>query len=91
MLNKINFVKLGVQFAHFGLKLQGRLPTRARYNGLKDNNFTISYTSGGDSKENFLKITKGRSVYYFPEYERKNEIRKNTYILDINNRKYSMK
>ena len=83
----INFVKLGVNIALFGLKIQGRVPTRYRDNKEKDNNYTISYTNGGDSKENFLKITRGTKAYYFPEYERKNEVRKNTYTLDVYNQK----
>jgi len=75
---KINFVKLGVNLALFGLKIQGRVPTRYRDNERKNNDYTISYTEGGESGENFLKITKGTKVYYFPEYERKKELRKNT-------------
>ena len=84
---KINFVKLGVNLALFGLKIQGRVPTRYRDNERKNNDYTISYTEGGESGENFLKITKGTKAYYFPEYERKKEIRKNTYTLDILNQK----
>ena len=84
---KINFVKLGVNLALFGLKIQGRVPTRYRDNEKKNNNYTISYTEGGESGENFLKITKGTKVYYFPEYERKKELRKNTYTLDIENQR----
>ena len=42
----INFVKLGVNIALFGLKIQGRVPTRYRDNKEKDNNYTISYTNG---------------------------------------------
>ena len=83
----INFVKLGVNVALFGLKIQGRVPTRYRDNKEKDNSYTISYTNGGDSKENFLKITRGTKAYYFPEYERKHEVRKNTYTLDVYNQK----
>ena len=48
---KINFVKLGVNLALFGLKIQGRVPTRYRDN------------------------------------ERKKELRKNTYTLDIENQR----
>ena len=84
---KINFVKLGVNLALFGLKIQGRIPTRYRDNERKNNDYTISYTEGGESGENFLKITKGTKVYYFPEYERKKELRKNTYTLDIENQR----
>tara|TARA_R100000781_G_scaffold92066_1_gene56985 strand:- start:966 stop:1226 length:261 start_codon:yes stop_codon:yes gene_type:complete len=84
---KINFVKLGVNLALFGLKIQGRVPTRYRDNERKNNDYTISYTEGGASGENFLKITKGTKVYYFPEYERKKELRKNTYTLDIGNQR----
>lgn len=84
---KINFVKLGVNLALFGLKIQGRVPTRYRDNERKNNDYTISYTKGGESGENFLKITKGTKVYYFPEYERKKELRKNTYTLDIENQR----
>jgi len=84
---KINFVKLGVNLALFGLKIQGRVPTRYRDNERKNNDYTISYTEGGESRENFLKITKGTKVYYFPEYERKKELRKNTYTLDIENQR----
>jgi|TARA_R110002110_G_C13221264_1_gene697384 hypothetical protein len=84
---KINFVKLGVNLALFGLKIQGRVPTRYRDNERKNNDYTISYTEGGESGENFLKITKGTKVYYFPEYERKKELRKNTYTLDIENQR----
>ena len=84
---KINFVKLGVNLALFGLKIQGRVPTRYRDNERKNNDYTISYTEGGESGENFLKITKGTKAYYFPEYERKKELRKNTYTLDIENQR----
>ena len=84
---KINFVKLGVNLALFGLKIQGRVPTRYRDNERKNNDYTISYTKGGESGENFLKITKGTKVYYFPEYERKKELRKNTYTLDVSNQR----
>jgi len=84
---KINFVKLGINLALFGLKIQGRVPTRYRDNERKNNDYTISYTEGGESGENFLKITKGTKVYYFPEYERKKELRKNTYTLDIENQR----
>jgi len=84
---KINFVKLGVNLALFGLKIQGRVPTRYRDNERKNNDYTISYTEGGESGENFLKITKGTKVYYFPEYERKKELRKNTYTLDVSNQR----
>tara|TARA_R110000764_G_scaffold24721_1_gene59580 strand:+ start:201 stop:461 length:261 start_codon:yes stop_codon:yes gene_type:complete len=84
---KIDFVKLGVNIALLGLKLQGKVPTRYRDNQKKDNDYTISYTKGGVSGENFLKITRGTKGYYFPEYERKKEIRKNTYTLDILNQK----
>jgi|TARA_R100001086_G_C11676242_1_gene214355 hypothetical protein len=87
MFKNINFTKLGINLALFGLKLQGKVPTRYRKNGMKDNKYTISYTTGGESEENFLKITKGTKVYYFPEYERKKEIRKNTYTLNISNQK----
>ena len=34
---KINFVKLGVNLALFGLKIQGRVPTRYRDNEKKNN------------------------------------------------------
>jgi len=84
---KINFVKLGINLALFGLKIQGKVPTRYRDNERKNNDYTISYTEGGESGENFLKITKGTKVYYFPEYERKKELRKNTYTLDIENQR----
>jgi len=84
---KINFVKLGVNLALFGLKIQGRVPTRYRDNERKNNDYTISYTEGGESGENFLKITRGTEVFYFPEYERKKEIRKNTYSLNVANEK----
>ena len=84
---KINFVKLGINLALFGLKIQGRVPTRYRDNERKNYDYTISYTEGGESGENFLKITKGTKVYYFPEYERKKELRKNTYTLDIENQR----
>ena len=87
MFNNINFIKLGVNLALFGLKLQGKVPTRHRDNKSKDNKYTISYTSGGESGENFLRITKGTKAFYYPEYERKNEIRKNTYTLNVYNNK----
>ena len=87
MFKNINFSKLGINLALFGMKLQGKVPTRYRDNERKNNDYTISYTSGGESGENFLKITKGTEAFYFPEYERKNEIRKNTYILDIDNQR----
>ena len=87
MFKNINFSKLGINLALFGMKLQGKIPTRYRDNEKKDNDYTISYTKGGESGENFLKITKGTEAFYFPEYERKNEIRKNTYILDIDNQR----
>ena len=87
MFKNINFPKLGINLALFGMKLQGKVPTRNWTNKSKDNKYTISYTSGGDSGENFLKITKGTEAFYFPEYERKKEIRKNTYTLDILNQK----
>jgi hypothetical protein len=84
---KINFVKLGVNLALFGLKIQGKVPTRYRDNERKNNNYTISYTEGGESGEKFLKITRGTKAYYFPEYERKKEVRKNTYTLDVSNQR----
>ena len=43
---KINFVKLCVNLALFGLKIQGRVPTRYRDNERKNNDYTISYTKG---------------------------------------------
>ena len=67
---RINFIKLGVNLALLGLKLQGKVPTRYRDNEKKDNDYTISYTKGGESGENFLKITKGTKAYYFPEKKR---------------------
>ena len=57
MFNKINFTKLGINITLLGLKLQGKIPTRRRDNKTKDNKYTISYTSGGESLENFLKIS----------------------------------
>jgi len=87
MFNNINFIKLGVNLALFGLKLQGKVPTRHRNNKRQDNKYTISYTKGGESGENFLRITKGTKAFYYPEYERKNEIRKNTYTLDVHNQR----
>ena len=87
MFNKVNFIKLGINITLLGLRLQGKIPTRHRDNKTKDNKYTISYTAGGESLENFLKITRGTEVFYFPEYERKKEIRKNTYSLNVANEK----
>ena len=37
---KINFVKLGINLALFGLKIQGKVPTRYRDNERKNNDYT---------------------------------------------------
>ena len=52
---KINFVKLGVNLALLGLKLQGKVPTRYRDNEKKDNDYTISYTKVEKVEKTFLK------------------------------------
>jgi hypothetical protein len=84
------FNRIKTELTHFKFKLLGKTPTRYRINKDTDNGFTVSETSGGISGENFIRITKGRKNFYYPNYLRNGVIRKNTYILDIDNRKVSI-
>jgi len=84
------FNRIKTELTHFKFKLLGKTPTRYRINKDIDNGYTVSKTSGGISGENFIRITKGRKNFYYPNYLRNGVIRKNTYILDIDNRKVSI-
>ena len=78
--------KIKVNYWHFiDFTLQGKKPTRIRVNKLQDNGYFIDLTSGGYCNEGFIRISKGKKNWYYPNYARKANIRVNNYTLDINN------
>ena len=84
------FNRIKTELVHLKFKLLGKTPTRYRINKDIDNGYTVSKTTGGISGENFIRITKGKKNFYYPNYLRKGTIRKNNYVLDIHNRKVSI-
>tara|TARA_A100001515_G_scaffold105024_1_gene85745 strand:- start:1578 stop:1835 length:258 start_codon:yes stop_codon:yes gene_type:complete len=84
------FNRIKTELIHLKFKLLGKTPTRYRINKDIDNGYTVSKTTGGISGENFIRITKGKKNFYYPNYLRKGTIRKNNYVLDIHNRKVSI-
>jgi hypothetical protein len=84
------FNRIKTELIHLKFKLLGKTPTRYRINKDIDNGYTVSKTTGGISGENFIRITKGKKNFYYPNYLRNGTIRKNNYVLDIHNRKVSI-
>ena len=81
-----NFIK--VYLIHFfKFQLRGIKPTRYRINEIRNNGYSIDLTTGGTSNEGFVRITKGVKNWYYPNYTRKNSVRVNGYILNVDNNK----
>ena len=83
MLNKIK-----VYLIHFfKFHLRGIKPTRYRENEIINNGYFIDLTSGGKSNEGFVRVSKGFKNWYYPNYTRKNGVRVNDYVLNVDNNK----
>ena len=81
-----NFIK--VYYYHFvDFQLKGIKPTRYRENLKKNNGYSIDITSGGKSNEGFVRVSKGFKNWYYPNYTRKNGVRVNDYVLNVDNNK----
>ena len=81
-----NFIK--VYYYHFvDFQLKGIKPTRYRENEIVNNGYFIDLTSGGKSNEGFIRVSKGLKNWYYPNYTRKNSVRINDYILNVDNNK----
>ena len=81
-----NFIK--VYYYHFvHLQLRGIKPTRYRENEIVNNGYFIDLTSGGKSNEGFVRVSKGFKNWYYPNYTRKNGVRVNDYVLNVDNNK----
>ena len=86
----LNFIKTTI--VNIILKIQGlilhykygidkeTLPTRTRLNDNKSLGYTISITGGGKSGEGFVRVTRGKRVSYFPNYNRNGAKRANKYV-----------
>ena len=74
----LNFIKTIIAIITF--KLKGQKPTRFRINGTKSLGYTVTTTSGGKSKEGFVRITRGKNISYFPNYNRNGAKRANKYV-----------
>ena len=74
----LNFIKTIIAIITF--KLKGQKPTRFRVNGTKSLGYTVTNTSGGKSDEGFTRVTMGKRVSYFPNYNRNGAKRANKYV-----------
>jgi len=74
----LNFIKTIFKIISF--KLKGQKPTRFRVNKTLNNGYSVTTTSGGKSNEGFTKITMGKRVSYFPNYNRNGTKRANKYV-----------
>ena len=50
-----------------------------------NNGYFVDLTSGGNCGEGFIRISKGKKNYYYPNYFRNGQIRSNAYVLDVAN------
>ena len=82
------FNKIKVYLIHFfKFQIRGIKPTRYRENEIINNGYFIDLTSGGKSNECFVRVSKGFKNWYYPNYTRKNSVRINDYVLNVDNNK----
>ena len=82
------FNKIKVYLIHFfKFQIRGIKPTRYRENEIVNNGYFIDLTSGGKSNEGFIRVSKGLKNWYYPNYTRKNSVRINDYVLNVDNNK----
>ena len=85
--NFINKVKV-YAFHFWNFQMRGIKATRYRKNLHQNNGYFVDLTSGGNCGEGFVRISKGKKNWYYPNYFRRGKIRTNTYILDTLNIKF---
>ena len=78
--------KIKVYAFHFwNFQMRGIKATRYRKNLHQNNGYFVDLTSGGNCGEGFIRISKGKKNYYYPNYFRNGQIRSNSYVLDVAN------
>ena len=73
----------------WNIQMRGFKATRYRKNAIVNNGYFIDITSGGNCGEGFIRISKGKKNYYYPNYFRNGQIRSNAYVLDVANIKHT--